>query len=717
MTSAPVFVAAEQPTDQAGAILLPGITLHAEAASESGEALIAQTSRTGTKSATPLSRIPQAVSVVTRAQFEAQSADLVTEALRYTPGVLAESNGYDIRYDWYWIRGHDSFGYTWQDGLQLPGDPSSYAVPAIDPYALERVEVIKGPASGLYGQGVPGGLANLVSKRPQPEAMHEVFVEGSADGGAQLGGDVTGPLTRDGTLSYRLTGLVKNMGTQIDKERNRRLMLAPGLTWAPTDQTTLTGYGYFQKDEDSFSPRFYPAHGTLLPNPGGEIPRDLFLGDPSADDFDRDYAAIGYALEHHFDGAWTVRQNLRYARSKQDMFLVLVNPAFAFPGAFPGVPGPELNRVSAVADDELRSLAVDTQAEARFSTGTAQHTLLLGLDHGWVESSTNFGNSAPGVVPGLDMTDPRYGIDVVPPAVTRSGLQRRMQTGLYLQDQVEMGAWTGTAALRYDRSRIRSTNRMTNDATVTTRDEAVTGRVGLSYEFGSGISPYVSYSTSFLPLLGTDAQGRPFEASTSGMAEIGMKYVPEGTSSLITASLFSMTQDGFLTPDPLDPFSDVQGGKQRVRGLELEAKVAVSPQLDVIASYAYSASDILESTDATVIGNDMLRLPRHQGGLWMQYRDAGTAGLDLSLGLRGVSHYQTDADYRPDLRIPGYGLVDLGVIYDLGRALPQAEGVTLQLTASNVFDKRFVAQCLNITGGSCNYGEGRSVKARMSYAW
>lgn len=699
-------------------IRLPPITLKGIVSARSGDNLLPQASASATKTATSLVSTPQAVSVVPRAQFEAQSADLVTEALRYTPGVMAESNGYDIRYDWYWVRGYDSFGNTWQDGLALPGDSSSYAVPSIDPYALERVEVIKGPASVLYGQNVPGGLVNLVSKRPQPETSKSVFVETSSFGGAQIGGDFTGPLNKDSTLSYRVTGLARNMGSQVDKERNRRLMFAPSVTWAPTDDTTLTGYLHYQRDRDIFSPRFYPANGTLLPNPAGEIPRDLFLGDPSADKFNRDYAAVGYELEHRLSETWTVRQNLRYGRAKQDMYLVLVNPAFAWPGAFPGEPGAVMNRVTAASEDELRNLAVDTQAEARFSTGSADHNLLVGVDYNWTRSSTNFGNSGFDVdVPGLDFTDPEYGIDVTRPAYTRSGLQERRQLGLYVQDQAEMGPWTAVASLRYDRSRIDTVDRLNGGPTVETRDHAVTGRLGLSYEFPNGLAPYASYSTSFMPVLGTGSDGGPFEAGKARMFEAGLKYAPHGTDNLFTASLFSMTEDNFLTPDPANPLFDVQDGKQRVRGLELEAKFALSPRIDVIAAYAYSDSEILESSDAATVGKEMLRLPRHQGSLWMQYKDAGLEGLTLSAGLRGVSDYQTDSTYRPDLRIPGYGLVDLGLSYDLAKSPWRIEGATIQLNASNVLDKRFVAQCLNITGGSCNYGEGRVVEAKFGYTW
>ena len=709
---------AQDGTDDPGqTIRLSTVVIQAQGDAQSGDRLIPMDSATATRTDTPLERVPQVVNVIPKAQFEAQSADLITEALRYTPGVLAESNGYDIRYDWYWVRGFDAGGWMWQDGLGLPGDPTSYANPAIDPFTLERVEVVKGPASVMYGQSMPGGLVNLVSKRPQTQAANEVFLKTSGFGGYQLGGDFTGSLNKDGTLSYRLIALGKNLGSQIDRERNRRETLAPSLTWAPTDATRVTVYAYWQKDHDTFSPRFYPAAGTLLPNPAGEIPRDLFLGDPAADNFNREYAAVGYEVEHDLNEQLTVRQKLRYGRSKQDMYLVLVNPAFSWPG-FPGTPGPVMNRVTAASDEELRNLTMDLSLEGKVSSGQVDHNFLVGMDYSWVRSTTAFGNSAMNVpVPGLDFTDPQYGITVTPPPFTRSNRQERRQLGIYVQDQATIGRFIATAALRHDHSIIETTNLLVPSPKVTTDDKATTGRIGVSYQFDNGVAPYAAWSSSFLPNLGTNRNGQTFESSKTRMMEIGVKYAPEGTGNLFTASLFQMTEDNFLTPDPVNPLFSVQDGKQRVRGLELEGKFALTPKIDVIAAYAYSSGKVLESSDPSVVGREMLRLPRHQGSVWVQYKDALTPGLALSAGVRGMSDYQASPRYVEALRIPGRGLVDLGVSYDLGQSRWNIDGASLQLNASNIFDRRFVTHCLNITGGSCNYGEGRAVEAKIGYKW
>lgn len=695
---------------------LEKITLQGENARGPDKGIVAKQSTGASKTSTPLKETPQAVSVVTRDQMKAQGIGSVAEALRYTPGVLPDPNGMDIRYDWLYIRGFNAFGTSWLDSLILPGDPGGYATPTVHPFALERVEVIKGPASVLYGRTVPGGLVNLVSKRPQETAHREASIRTSAFGGIEGAIDATGPLTPDGEWLYRFTGLAKNMNTAIDMERDRKILLAPSLTWNPSTDTSLTLYGYYQRDRDIFSPRFYPAIGTLLPNPAGQIPRDIFLADPNANQFNRDFFAAGYEFSHRFSETWTVRQNLRYAGSSQDMSLALVNPAFAYP---PGPPSSRLNRVSAVSDDKLSTFAVDTQAEAVFDTGGLNHTVLFGLDYIHSTSGTNFGNTGPGVfVPPLDFLNPIYGLPIPPAPIQRSGLQKQDQIGFYAQDQIRFDRWVGTFGLRYDRSNIESTNRMLASAQpVKTDDDRMTWRAGVTYLFDNGLAPYASYTTSFLPTLGTDKSNNPFRAQTAQQFEVGVKYEPVGARGMIGLSVFDLTLENALTPDPQDARFSVQAGKQRVRGVELEGKMELTSELDVLAAYAYSHSEVLRSSRPIEVGREILRLPEHQASLWAIYRPGYVPGLALSAGVRAMSSYQTDSTYLAQLRIPARTLVDIGAEYDFGAVDKTFEGTKLQINVSNLFDKKYVSHCLNLTGGSCNYGAGRTISAGINYTW
>lgn len=695
---------------------LDPIVVENEGSLAADQGTIAKRNRSAGKIDASILETPQAVSVVTRTQMDRQGANTVAEALRYTPGILADPNGYDVRYDWLYIRGFNSYGTMWLDGLAVAGDPLNYATPTINPYSLERIEVIKGPASVLYGRTIPGGLVNQVSKRPQTTPHREVSIGTSGFGGAQASFDFTGPITEDGEWSYRLLGQGRNMQTQIDHERDRQFMIAPAITWSPNEETSLTLYGYYQHDDPVFSPRFYPAYGTLLPNPAGQIPRDVFLGDPDWGGFRRDYYHLGYEFEHSFDETWTVRQNLRYGRSDQQMDLVLVNPAFAFSGP----PSSYLDRVTAVSDDWTSTFAVDTQVEAQFTTGGLEHTALLGLDYVHGISSTNFGNTGfDTIVPGIDYLDPEYGFDFPIAPVTASALQTQNQIGLYLQDQVRYDGWVGTFGVRYDLSDIDTDNRLT-ETSVGTRDTAVTWRAGLTYLFDNGLAPYASYSTAFLPLMGTDVDGNAFEAQTAEQFEIGVKYEPLGIPGMVTLSLYNLTLENALTPvgpSPARPVSYAQDGKQRVRGVEIEGKFELTPELDVLAAYAYSHSEVLESTNALAVGNEVLRLPEHQASLWVDYRPPAVEGMSIGAGVRYLSSYQTDVTYLEELRIPSRTLFDIGASYDFGALNHEFKGTTLQVNVTNLFDKKFVSHCLNLTGGSCNYGAGRSITASLKYTW
>ncbi|MGH6858717.1 MAG: TonB-dependent siderophore receptor [Phyllobacterium sp.] len=706
------------PAQQAGnagssEIRLDTIVIEGGNAVKAEKGIIAKRNVSASKTDTPLIETPQAVSVVTREQMDAQGANTVAEALRYTPGVLSDPNGYDMRYDWLYIRGFNTYGTMWLDGLSIPGDPVNYATPSINSYALERIEVIKGPASVLYGRAVPGGLVNMVSKRPQATPYREASVQTNGFGGIQGSVDMTGPLTEDGDWLYRFTGLAKNLHTQIDRERDEQLMLAPSLTWSPSTDTSLTLYGYYQRDRPTFSPRFYPAVGTLLPNSFGQIPRDLFLGEPTSGEFNRDYYAAGYEFSHAFNETWTVRQNLRYARSNQDMYLALVNPAFAY-----GPDGHTLNRASASSDDYLTTFAVDTQVEATFETGGFDHTALFGIDYTSAQSSTNFGNTGPDTpVPPLDFLDPIYGVDIPVAAYQRSGLQKQSQLGLYVQDQIRYDRWVGTFGLRYDMSQIESTNRMADTPAVETDDNQLTGRAGIAYLFDNGLAPYASYSTSFLPVLGTSRTNQPFEAQTAEQFEVGVKYAPEGGRGMVTLSLYHLTLENALTPDAVDPRYSLQSGKQRVRGVEIEGRYELTPELDILAAYAYSDSEIVRSNNPVELGEEMLRLPEHQGSLWAIYTPSVVPGLSLSAGVRATSAYQTDSTYSSQLRIPSRALVDIGAEYDFGAVNKTMEGTRLRINVANLFDEKYVSHCLNLTGGSCNYGAGRTITANLKYTW
>jgi len=698
----------KQPPTSSG--VLPAINVSsAPATAENNDSFVAHRTRAG-KTDTSLLETPQVVNVVTRRQMDDQGIRTVAEALRYTPGVMAEPNGFDMRYDWNYIRGYNTYGTQWLDNMALPGEPSGYAAPSIPAYALERIEVIKGPASVLYGKSVPGGLLNQVTKKPREETRREVRVSTTQFGGAEVGADLTGKLTEDSQWLYRLVALERQANTQIDHERDRRTLVAPSLTWRPSAATNLTLQAHYQRDTPTMAPRFYPTVGSLQSSPViGKIPTSLYMGEPTQDEFNRTFESVGYSFEHHFSDTFTVRQNLRWARSQQDMFLVRVHPFNPY-----AADGHTLNRLAAVSDDDIRTFTVDTHAEWRLRSGDVSHTVLAGVDYLHSDLSLKFGT---GAAPSLDIWNPVYGQSVTRPAAySTSTRQNVAQIGLYLQDQIRWGRTIATIGLRHDRSTVDSTNRLAG-STVNTDDSATTGRVGITYLFDNGIAPYAAYSTSYLPTLGTNRATQPFNPQKGRQVEAGVKYEPTGGWGFVSASLFRNDLKNGLTPDPANTGSqtfNVQTGEQRVQGVELEAKADLTRQVSMLAAYSYNDSEVVSSNNAVSVGREMLRTPKHQASAWLDYRFTSLPGLRAGVGGRYLSDYQTDSTYLSALRIPSLFLWDLGASYDFSQV--GMRGWKLQLAVANVADKVYVSHCIN-TGANCNYGARRTATATLSYQW
>jgi iron complex outermembrane receptor protein len=339
----------------------------------------ARVTSTATKTDTPLIEVPQAISVIPRAQLDLQGAKSVSDGLLYTPGVFADTRIGGVL-ESVFMRGFGEFasGATnpqFLDGLPL-AKGGSWAAQVIDPFALERIEVLRGPASVLYGQASPGGIVNMVGKRPTDEPFREVTLTTGNRNRAEAAFDFSGPLTKEGDWAYRFSGLGRRADEQAAYSKQQRILLAPTIAWKPDEDTSLTLFGFYQNDPNNNFAGWLPAQGTVLQNSAGQIPRNFFAGEPGFETYDRQQYMLGYAVEHRFDDTWTVRQNLRYAHVDTTFKGVAGNFVFPFGGT-----SSQLNRAASWSDEAIDGLSIDNQVEAKFDTGPLQHTLLLGLAH------------------------------------------------------------------------------------------------------------------------------------------------------------------------------------------------------------------------------------------------------------------------------------------------------------------------------------------------
>jgi iron complex outermembrane recepter protein len=667
-----------------------------------GLGYVASRSAAGTKTNASLIETPQTINVITRDQMDAQGIQSVPQALRYTPGVEAELSGVDNRIETnqITIRGFTPDEYL--DGLRL--QTGTWANPQIDPSGLDRIEVLKGPSSVLYGQASPGGILDLSSKTPTTDPVHEVTLEGGSYG--QIGGsfDLGGPIDGDDRYLYRVTGIARDADTQVDHTKLERFSISPSFTWRPTDSDSLTFLANYQNDPDAGFFNQLPTAGTLTPLANGaKIPTNFYSGEPDFDKYTRTQGSVGSMYEHRFDDVWSVRQNFRYMHVDADF-------ATTYPTALAS-DGISIKRANFTELEHLDTVALDNQAQANFDTAVLHHTVVFGIDY---QHSVGDAAATSGTAPSIDPFAPIYGVSVVQGPVTTSTLQTQDQVGLYAQDQIKFGRWNLLLGGRQDWAASEADNRLKNTSTDVSSD-AFTWRAGLNYVFDMGIAPYASYSKSFQPSSGVDFSGNQFKPTTGEEYETGIKYQPTGINSFITASLFDLTQQNVLTtdPDPTHVGFSVQTGEIRVRGAELEGKASLSDGLDLTASFTDLDPDTTKSNSGTE-GKQPVSIPNQTASFWANYTVQGGSLEDVGIGggVRWIS--SAYANTANTAKTPAYTLFDLAFHYDLGNFSPTLTGTQLGVNATNLFDKTYIAHCSNV---GCGYGLRRAVYASVSYKW
>lgn len=679
---------------------------------------VATDSASATKTGTPLIETPQTVNVITSDQMRDQGVTSVSQALRYVPGVVAEYRP-STRYDSMFIRGFGGGGnnanyVSFWDGLRIPKG-IGYGIPTIDPYFLERVEVIKGPSSVLFGQISPGGFVNLVSKRPTDERFGEVETVFGSHNHFQTNFDFGGALNEQGTVSYRLTGLYRQNESHIDFSDSERIAIAPEFTFRPSSATTLTVQAYYQNDPEGGYYNGLPGLGTLIPYRGGQIRSDFNPGEPAFDAFEREQFSLAYFLEHHFNDVFTVRQNVRYTHL--DSLFRSVSPAGYTP-----VGSSVIARRATHSEESFDAVTIDNQAEARFSTGHVHHTVLAGVDHYYRDGSRLEANAVTAGVPPIDFNNPIYGRPI-PDLSTfmRTTDQTIRQTGLYLQDQLKFDNFVFVLGGRYDWSDIETSNIVTD-----AKNDAFSWRAGLLYNFANGFAPYVSYSTSFEPTTNLGLGNTSLEPVEGEQFEVGIKYQPRGSNSFVTLSWFDITQSNVLValaPPNQSFFGQI--GEVESKGFEAEAKLELLPNLNVLAAYAYTDAEITKDRQDAYIGKTPASVPEHMASLWAHYffAEGPFAGLGVGAGVRYIGEtYANNLNTFAGnpAKVDAFTLADASLRYDLSYLnVPEFRGWEVAVNATNLFDKDYVAGCLGTADANtqCWFGDRRTVLGSLKYKW
>ncbi|WP_411383642.1 TonB-dependent siderophore receptor [Pseudomonas sp. L7] len=695
-----------------GSLALPETSVNASSDSESAwgpvDGYLAKRTAAGTKTDTALVEAPRSISVATRQQMSDRGVHSLDDAVKYMPGIVSASFGSDTRYDWMRVRGFEPTQFL--DGLPLPR--GVYANPKPETWNLDRLALLRGPASSVYGQTPPGGLLDIVSRRPQAEAAHEIEVQYGSDNHRQINFASTGKIDDEGRFLYGVSGVIRDSGTQIDHIEDKRYNIAPSLTWNIDEDTSLTFLSQFTRDDTGVTSQFYPIQGTKIDMPFGKISHHKNLGDPDYDFYDRTYYAVGYAFEHRFNDVWQFRQNLRYTKSDLSFQTVTVNsynPTFGMVVDDQGNTG----RGTTNVDEDISQFAVDNNFQGNFNTGAISHTLLIGLDH---QRMNNNYLAIFGSAPAINVNNPAYGLPITRPDRSTAFYdydQKTRQTGLYVQDQMALDNWRLTLGGREDWVHTGTKFFNKGDATNTQRDKKFSGNAAISYVFDSGFVPYLSYAESFQPSSKADIDPTNSLKPTEGKQwELGVKYQPPGSNTLLTAAVYDLTQKNVAVTNNIGNVTVTsQTGEVKVRGLELEAISDVTENLKVIAAYTLAKSEV---QDGQFKGNRLQLMPNQQVSLWADYtwHSGVLDGFGIGGGARYTGNTYGDQGNTYLGKAKAYTVFDASVHYDLGRLDNSLKGASVAVNATNLLDKDYISTCDSFY---CYYGDQRSVVVSANY--
>ncbi|UAK24160.1 TonB-dependent siderophore receptor [Sphingomonas nostoxanthinifaciens] len=711
------------------ASLMPAVAFAADVTAEapegSGDEIVVTgqqpltQSTSGTKTATPIMETPQSITVISNADISGLGLQSLNQALRYVAGVTAEQRGSSADvYDQFKLRGFDA--PTYLDGLKLFPSATGYAVPQVDVSRLDRIEVVKGPASVLYGQSSPGGLVAESSKLPLDRDFYGAVAGtyGNYDL-YRVDADVGGRASSN--ILWRLYGSANGAHSQADYGVRRRQTVSGAATIGDGTPTSLTVLANYSHDPRNGNYAVFPALGTLIPNAAGTIKTSFYGGEPG-DFFKRDQAAVSAFFRHDFGGSWVFKSSLRYQYVKSSLGIIYTGGSPATTDAAPSL----FSRFSYATREQNNGWTYDNTLTGVVETGPLKHTVLLGVDRQVSHSRELY---AFGGATNINVFNPVYGSMPtpqtpyqVPGYVAGAPLQtptlattQQRQQGIYAQDQIAIEGFRLTLSGRQDWARQASE---TGGVYSQQHNQKFTYRVGGLYLLPFGLAPYASYSTSFEPQASQLAAGGLAKPSLGKQVEAGLKYQVPGTQIIATAAWFNIEQTNVVVSDPLT-FLAYQVGKVRSRGVE--AEVTAPLPYDFYAHVAFSRQRVkqLDDVNPANIGQSLIGVGK--GGITanLDWSPKSGPAQGLTIGgawrhLNGVYagiYFDGVARYTPT-----YDLFDALARYEIGKIVPRLDGMTVGIDAKNIFDKKYLSSCYS-NYGWCWYGNRRTVQGTIGYRW
>lgn len=665
-------------------------------------AYVAPNAATSSKTDTPLLETPFSIQVVPRELIDDQQAFTIREAIRNVSGVTQAGYGY---YDFVQIRGFENgYAANFRNNLQLQ------AVAGFDMALVDRIEVVKGPASMLFGRIEPGGLVNMVTLRPQATASASLQQQFGSYGLLRTVGDATGPLDAQGQWLYRLTGAYTEANSFMDYVQQRNAVGAASLTWQPSPAFVLN----LAFEAQNY--RFVDTSDIGIPPIGDRaapVARHSFFGDPVSQEIPNQQkrTLLAFDWTWQIDAQWSLTQRAHWDRRSEQQLTLWSN-------GFDGVS--MLDRGLWYVHPERQTLATNLDLVGDLSYAGVRHRILVGAD--WFQFTsdwTGFSGTTP-LVPPVDIWAPAYGISAdairsLPPNFFYSTDDH--WTGLYVQDQMSFGGgWELLVGGRYDIASTGYGEAGTSlaDARAALElqtDHAFSPRLGLLYRLAPTASLYASYAKSFGANNGRTASGELLPAEQAQQVELGYKHEAADGSFSVTAAVYQIVKNNLLTADLSTPEPDDQTtiGAVRHRGFEVDLLGRVTPHVNIAASYSYIDSRITQDNDG-LRGNRLANVPANAGSVWARFDQVPGGATGWQAGLGVFAQGQRQADNANSWQLPGYARVDAMLRYRLPVA---GTRLAAQLNVENLLDRTYIDRG-GSGGAGAKYGQPRAVVATLS---
>ncbi|MES1952119.1 TonB-dependent siderophore receptor [Salinisphaera sp. S4-8] len=658
---------------------LAPVLVNAQAAPDDNAATtVARELWMGGKVATSILDTPASVSVITEKEIEQRDADTTEEVLQYTPGVITDYYGTDDRNDYFQIRGFQAT--TYRDGLTL----GSMRGVREEPFAYERIEVLRGANSTLFGPADPGGSVNFVSKRPTFQRFGLGYISYDSYNSKEVGVDVGDTLDDDQTLAYRFVGKFKDGEREYDYSKDNDQFVLGSISWEPTAYTTGTLiFDYLDRDN--------------TPNSGGypldrEYDRDDFFGEPGFNYHDVERTSITGLLTHDFDNGLTLQANTRYSDLNDDFGYVYITDS-------PARAGTVVDRDYFGTDSTAREYIGNTILQYDVSFEHIDSSTLGGVEYrdASTDDSSFYGNAAP-----IDIANPQYsGAPTNLNIYSGNDQDYKTQSVFLTQNLSFFDRVVATAGLRHDWLDLASTDLNGVRASDDFSETSVRG--ALTYKVNDQISAYISQVESVAP------PSIGVKPERGEQYELGVKYAPAGMNALFSAAVYDLSKDDVTIAVVQDNGTIEREtiGKSWVRGLDLEAKAELTSKLSLTGGYSYMDSEVVRGTlrDGTSLeGKAFSIAPEHTASLWTYYR-LPAWDMSMGVGARYIGAYYFDAANTDES--------DAATLFDAAFSYALADNTDLAVNVRNLLDEQHVVG----SGTADYYNPGREITAKLSYRW